>query len=81
MSGSGDAAGVAAGAVEARVVRVLGGARAVAAGRGGDGVRLEVRLERGGQRQPLQPVHRCARHYRPAAQLLQAEDCRTNTDI
>lgn len=41
---SSDVAGVASGAVEARVVRVLVGARTVPAGRGGDGVRLEVRL-------------------------------------
>ena len=73
-----DAAAVAAGAVEARVVRVrvrVLGAGARARRRRRDGVRLQVALERRRQRQALQRVHRRARHDRAAAQLLQAEHC------
>lgn len=50
---SSDVAGVASGAVESCVMRVLVCTRAVPAGRSGDGVRLEVGLQRRRQRQSL----------------------------
>lgn len=57
------------------MVRVLRVSRSVSCRRRGDRVRLEVGLERGGQRQTLETVDGGAGHYGAATQLLEAQYC------